>query len=54
MEATYTGESLNLSVTEKYYMHEPEKVTKMEDNVIMWDKTVLTQTRRFLQTGLTY
>ena len=54
VEATYTGESLNLSVTEKYYMHEPEKVTKMEDNVIMWDKTVLTQTRRFLQTGLTY
>ena len=23
-------------------MHEPEKVTKMEDNVIMWDKTILT------------
>ena len=23
-------------------MHEPEKVTKVEDNVIMWDKTILT------------
>ena len=23
-------------------MHELEKVTKVEDNVIMWDKTVLT------------
>ena len=34
--------SLNLPVTEKYYMHEPEKVTKMEDNVIMWGKTILT------------
>ena len=34
--------SLNLPVTEKYYMHEPEKVTKVEDNVIMWDKTILT------------
>ena len=32
--------SLNLPLTEKYYMH--EKVTKMEDNVIMWDKTILT------------
>ena len=34
--------SLYLPVTEKYYMHVPEKVTKMEDNVIMWDKTILT------------
>ena len=34
--------SLNLSMTEKYYMPEPEKVTKVEDNVIMWDKTILT------------
>ena len=34
--------SLNLPVTEKYYMHEPEKVTRMEDNVFMWDKTILT------------
>ena len=34
--------SLNLPVTEKYYMHEPQKVTKMEDNVIIWDKTILT------------
>ena len=34
--------NLNLPLTEKYYMHEPEKVTKIEDNVIMWDKTILT------------
>ena len=34
--------SLNLPVTETYYMHETEEVTKMEDNVIMWDKILLT------------
>ena len=34
--------SLNLPVTEKNYMLEAEKVTKMEDNVIVWDKTILT------------
>ena len=34
--------SLNLPVTEKYYMHESKKVTKMEDNLIKWDKTILT------------
>ena len=35
--------NLNLPVTEKYYMHEPEKVTKMKDNVVMWDKTILSE-----------